>query len=328
MDDPQGLFAELERVRAERDALAEQVERLRAILQQAGDVIVATDLEGRITGVNEAAEQLLGWKEQELIGQPADEIGTQKGERARLVERLEQEPSGVLRAEIQVKTREGKRRWLGLSLSFLKDARGKRVGTVGVSKDITEHRQLLEELRRLSVTDKLTGLYNQSHFFHLVEVEKERAVRLEHDLSLLMFDLDGFKPLNDTHGHLEGDKALRQVGGILFESIRKEVDSAFRYGGDEFAVLLPGAQREQAERFAERVRRRIEDADLHGVRASMGVCAFDRTQRAAPLVERADEAMYFAKRQGGNRIAVWDATAGGPIISRITTAIPLPIPPP
>src|SRR5690606_26253002 len=117
---------------------------------------------------------------------------------------------------------------------------------------------------------------------------------------------------NDTLGHREGDQALRRVGGILFESVRREVDSAFRYGGDEFAVLLPGAQLEHAERFAERVRRRIEEEELHGVRASMGVCAFDRQQRGAPLVERADEAMYFAKRRGGNRIAVWDPAKGAP----------------
>lgn len=323
--DLEALRRELARVEAERQELAHQVQHLRGILQQAGDVIVTTDLLGRITGLNEAAEQLLGKKEPELLGTSADALYAQKGTRERLLQQLQGEPSGVIRAEVPVKGADGKRRWLGLSLAWLRDATGQPVGTVGVSRDVTEHRVLLEELQRLSVTDKLTGLYNQSHFFHLLEVEKERALRLEHDLALLMFDLDGFKPLNDTLGHREGDQALRRVGGILFESVRKEVDSAFRYGGDEFAVLLPGAQLDHAERFAERLRRRIEEEDLHGVRASLGVCGFDRTQRGAPLVERADEAMYFAKRQGGNRIAVWDPALGEPILSR--GRAPLPAPP-
>lgn len=322
----EAMRAEVARLRAEGEALRVQVQHLRGILQQAGDVIVATDLEGRITGVNRAAELLFGRSEAELVGTSPDALHARRGERSRLVAELERAPGGVIQSEVQVKAADGKRRWLGLSLAWLTDGQGQRVGTVSVSRDVTEHKALLEELERRSVTDKLTGLYNQSHFYHRLEVEKERSLRLDHELSLLLFDLDGFKPLNDTLGHLEGDKALRRVGGILFESVRKEVDSAFRYGGDEFAVLLPGAQLEHAERFAERVRRRIEEEPLHGVRASMGICAFDRQNRGAPLVERADEAMYFAKRQGGNRIAVWDPTRQAPQLA--ASVAPLPAPPP
>ncbi len=309
---------ELEQLRARLAAAEDELARLRGIVRQARDMIVTTDLEGRVTEFNEEAEQILGWGAAEVRGESADRFYVNKRTRARLLGRLNAEPSGVVREDVEVRTKAGERRWLNLSLSWLTDASGQRVGTIGVSKDVTKRRQLEEELRKLSVTDKLTGLFNQSHFFHRLEVEKERAIRLKHDLSLLYFDLDHFKKLNDSLGHLEGDQVLVQIGRVLFESIRKEVDSAFRYGGDEFTVLLPGADAGQAMRFAERVRRRIEELDMHGVRASMGICPFDVNNRALQLVEKADEAMYKAKRGGGNCIAVFDAAADRAEIHQVT----------
>ncbi len=291
-------------------ALERENERLRRIVRQARDIIVTTDLEGRVTELNEEAEHALGVRLEDVRGRPADRFYVQGRARAKLLAALAADPEGVVREDVEVRTAAGERRWLNLSLSWLLDADGQRVGTIGVSKDVTQRRKLEDELRRLSVTDKLTGLFNQSHFFHLLEVEKERALRLRHALSLLLFDLDGFKRLNDTRGHREGDEVLVRIGRVLFETIRKEVDSAFRYGGDEFTVLLPGAEREQAVGFAERVRRRIEELDLGGVRASMGICPFDPENRALQLVEKADEAMYRSKRAGGNRISAWDAAAG------------------
>lgn len=305
--------AELDRLYAQVAALDADVTRLRGILRQAGAIIVATDLEGRITDFNEAAEQMLGYAAAEVRGQPAELFYQRKRQRQELLTQLQEREEGVVHADVQVRTKSGRRRWLGLSLSWLRDASGQPVGTIGVSKDVTQRRELEDELRRLSITDELTGLYNQSHFFHRLEVEKERAVRLHHELALLLFDLDGFKQLNDTQGHRQGDQVLRRIGTVLFQSIRKEVDSAFRYGGDEFTVLLPGADPETSVAFAERVRRAIEAQGL-GVRASMGLCVFDASNRGLPIVERADAAMYDAKRQGGNRVAIFDPQRGEPVL--------------
>jgi len=306
--------AELEALYRRIVELDRENQRLLGILQQAGDIIVTTDLEGRITGFNEAAESLLGYTAEEVGGKPVTTFYARSTRREQLLKRLQKDPQGVVRADVKVRTKQGKTRWMGLSLSYLRDADGEPVGTVGVSKDVTQRRELEEKLRRLSITDSLTGLYNQSHFFHRLEVEKERALRLKHGLALLLFDLDGFKPLNDELGHTEGDKALRQIGRILFDSVRKEVDSAFRYGGDEFTVLLPGADVSQARRFAERVRAAIEAAELHGVRASMGLAEFDRPTRGLKMLEHADEAMYVAKKAGGNRIAYHDPELGTPAL--------------
>lgn len=300
---PESETGALSALQARAAALELEVERLRSIVRQARAIIVTTDLEGRVTSFNEEAEAVLGWRAAEVIGRSADMFYALPRTRERLLERLE--AAGAVEEDVQVRGKDGKKRWLGLSLAWLRDAHGEPIGTVGVSKDVTQRRELEAELRRLSITDKLTGLYNQSHFFHRLEIEKERALRLEHELVLLLFDLDGFKQLNDTQGHREGDRVLVSVGRVLFDNVRKEVDSAFRYGGDEFTVLLPGASPDTAQAFADRIRRAIA-ALGRGVYASMGICPFDVTDRSLQLVEKADEAMYLAKRAGGNRIAVYD----------------------
>ena len=307
------LRARIAELEAERDDL-------RSLLRSAGDIIIGTDTAGRIIEWNEVAEQLFETSRAEAIGRPASELYVDRRARERLLERLARSPEGVIREDVAVRTRKGERKWLGLTLSWLRAKDGTVRGTIGIGKDVTDRRHLEEELKRLTITDKLTGLYNQGHFFECLEIEKERSARLGHPLSLLLFDLDGFKGLNDRRGHLEGDAVLRRVGSVLIETIRKEVDSAFRYGGDEFTVLLPGARRPDAVRFAERVRAQVEALDMGGVRASLGVCEFDPSNRALQLVEKADEAMFLAKRSGGNRIAAYDAREGSPVLEAATSS--------
>ncbi len=314
---------EVEALRERVRALEAERDHLRNLLRSAGDIIVTTDIEGRVTELNEVAEQLLQATRAEWLGRDASELYVDRRVRQRLLDELAAAPEGVVREDVMIRTKSGERRWLGLSLSWLRGPDGKPVGTVGVGKDVTERRLLEEELLRLTITDKLTGLYNQGHFFESLEIEKERAVRLGHALSLLLFDLDGFKKLNDTKGHREGDVILRRIGSVLMETIRKEVDSAYRYGGDEFTVLLPGADRQNAVRFAERVRRQVVAAvSAAGITPSMGVCEFDPRNRALQLVEKADEAMFLAKRTGGDRIASYDPERDRPILAESVQPLP------
>lgn len=306
---------ELHELRERVRALEAERDHLRNLLRSAGDIIVTTDVDGRITEFNEVAEQLFQAPRSAWIGRHAGDLYVDRRARQRLLETLDAAADGVVREDVLVRTSRGERRWLGLSLSWLRGPDGKPTGTVGVGKDVTERRLLEEELKRLTITDKLTGLHNQGHFFESLEIEKERSVRLGHALSLLLFDLDGFKRLNDTKGHREGDVILRRIGAVLMETIRKEVDSAYRYGGDEFTVLLPGADRTNAVRFAERVRRQVVAAvGAAGITPSMGVCEFLARNRALQLVEKADEAMFLAKRTGGNRIAYYELERDRPVL--------------
>jgi diguanylate cyclase (GGDEF)-like protein len=172
-----------------------------------------------------------------------------------------------------------------------------------------------QRVQELTLTDEHTGLYNARHLRGLLEQESARARRFGHPLSLLFLDLDRFKEVNDTHGHLSGSALLREVGELLRECIRG-VDSAFRFGGDEFAVLLLETDLVQARVVAERIRDRFRERRfLRGrnleivLTASIGVASMpDHADSGAALIEAADRAMYVAKAGGRNEVAV--ATAG------------------
>jgi diguanylate cyclase (GGDEF)-like protein len=173
-----------------------------------------------------------------------------------------------------------------------------------------ENVDLHETVQRQAVTDELTGLFNHRRFQEVMTGEVERARRYNHQLGLIMLDIDNFKQVNDRYGHLQGDMVLREVAHVLRQSSR-EIDEPARYGGEEMAVALPQTDLEGAYQFAERVRRRIEALELPlpggagvlRVTASFGaasLAAADRGDKDA-LVAAADDALYRAKRGGKNR---------------------------
>jgi diguanylate cyclase (GGDEF)-like protein len=167
---------------------------------------------------------------------------------------------------------------------------------------LKEKERLEDEVRRLSITDDLTSLYNHRHFFKTLESELARLKRQKTSLSLLMFDVDNFKKYNDTYGHVEGDRVLRKIGEIVRQSIRSNVDSGYRYGGDEFAALLIGATLDQAMTIAERIRVSIEQAGFHDITVSLGLAEYQPHLDLEEFLKTADDAMYLAKHSGGNRI--------------------------
>jgi diguanylate cyclase (GGDEF)-like protein len=180
---------------------------------------------------------------------------------------------------------------------------------------------LHETVQLQAVTDELTGLFNHRRFQEVMQVEVERARRYGHELGLIMLDIDNFKEVNDTHGHLQGDMVLREVARVLRQSSR-EIDEPARYGGEEMAVALPQTDLEGAYQFAERVRQRIEELELpvpggNGslrVTASFGAASLGSagdTHKDA-LVAAADRALYEAKRSGKNRTVRATAPSGRP----------------
>lgn len=170
------------------------------------------------------------------------------------------------------------------------------------TRTIREKRKLEEEIRRLSITDDLTGLYNHRQFFNALESELTRAKRQKHKLALLMFDLDSFKEYNDVYGHLEGDKVLKKIGQITLRCIRNNVDTGYRYGGDEFAIILIGVDLNMALDIAERLRSTIEKAELGAITVSIGLAEFESDMDSESFLKAADDALYVAKSSGGNRV--------------------------
>ena len=161
-----------------------------------------------------------------------------------------------------------------------------------------------ERLRVLSLTDALTGLMNRRALEDVLEIECARAIRSRAPLSVLMLDLDNFKSFNDLFGHVLGDDLLRRVSLLMQRNIRKG-DLAARYGGEEFIVILPDTDQEEASQVAERVRQAIAEADweYRRVTTSGGVATWsDLMSTATDFIQRADEALYAAKRGGKNCI--------------------------
>jgi diguanylate cyclase (GGDEF)-like protein len=169
-------------------------------------------------------------------------------------------------------------------------------------KRILYERELKAELLYLSIHDSLTELFNRHYLYQKLQEEVDRAKRQKRQLSLIILDVDYFKDYNDTKGHLEGDKVLATLGQILVTSIRQNVDSAFRYGGDEFAVLLIETELGQACRISDRIRKTFEARKIDKCTLSVGVAQLDPNSNSEELIRRADEAMYRAKRAGGNRV--------------------------
>jgi diguanylate cyclase (GGDEF)-like protein len=160
------------------------------------------------------------------------------------------------------------------------------------------------ELEELSIRDDLTRLFNKRYFNQRLKAEFVRARRQKRPLCILLFDLDNFKAYNDAHGHLEGDKVLKQTGEIVLRSIRDHVDSGFRYGGDEFTAILPEISGEEAYTVAERIRLHVEKANQARVTVSMGLVEYKEEYDIVSMIRYADRGMYIAKNRGGNRIHV------------------------
>jgi diguanylate cyclase (GGDEF)-like protein len=172
----------------------------------------------------------------------------------------------------------------------------------GLEALLSAHRGLEEQNRSLlylSRRDEVTNLYNQRYFMERLDEEFRRALRYGSPLSLVIADLDDFKAFNDTRGHLVGNELLRQVANVIRQGVR-DIDIAARYGGDEFVVLLPQTDGDQAARLAERLRTWI--ARLDDVRASIGVASLSAGMTGPlELLTEADRAMYEAKARGKNQ---------------------------
>lgn len=177
--------------------------------------------------------------------------------------------------------------------------------------ELVQLRKRIVGLQREARTDALTGLFNYRHFELVLNQEMERVRRSGSPMVLVLCDVDYFKPFNDTHGHEAGNRMLHQVAGIIDQQLR-QLDTACRYGGEEFALILPSTSLAQAKGVAERIRTVVEQATLElvsgkkvAVTLSMGLASFTsaRTLQQSELVALADQQLYSAKKAGRNQIA-------------------------
>jgi len=281
------------------------------------DPIIGINRKGIITLFNPAAEILLGYSKEEMIGHFYIAKLYHPPEAAKEVKRLMYSTEHGKYGQIQnhethLLSKQGRAIPIRISATVLND-NDKEIGSFGFFHDLTETKALQESLKQLSITDSLTNLFNQRHFHTMIENEIERSKRYQHTLSLVCIDMDNFKAVNDTLGHLEGDNLLRFVGDSLREILR-ESDSAFRYGGDEFMLLLPETEADEARVLAERVVNCFEsqksgvlieyNKDHLPVGLSIGISQLGTDEDANLFIKRADLAMYKAKKVSGCSIQV------------------------
>jgi diguanylate cyclase (GGDEF)-like protein len=174
----------------------------------------------------------------------------------------------------------------------------------------TERTRMMEKLQKLAITDGLTKLYNSRSFYTQLELEVDRFNRYKHPLSLLLLDIDNFKEYNDSHGHLEGDKVLVRFSQIIKSCLRAN-DSAYRYGGEEFTVILPETTGDEAKTVAQRIRASLEaekykpvPGKVARITISIGVTQCYPKEELSTFIRRADKAMYLSKENGRNRVSV------------------------
>ena len=174
----------------------------------------------------------------------------------------------------------------------------------------TERTRMMEKLQKLATTDGLTKLYNSRSFYTQLELEVDRYNRYRHPLSLLLLDIDNFKEFNDTFGHLEGDKVLVRFSLIIKSCLRTN-DSAYRYGGEEFTVILPETNGDEAKTVAQRIRSSLEFENFSPtpdknakITISIGVTQYFPKEELSAFIRRADRAMYLSKKNGRNRVSV------------------------
>ena len=184
-----------------------------------------------------------------------------------------------------------------------------RLKRVLKERDVAKDRDLmLEKLQKLAITDDLTKLYNVRYFYSQLDVEVDRSNRYGHPLTLLLMDIDNFKKYNDTFGHLEGDKVLIRFGELVRYCLRA-IDSAYRYGGEEFTIILPETTGDEAMNVADRIRKVTEVEKMMpqaekpvSITVSIGVTQYRKDEKLPTFVQRADKAMYMSKQNGRNRV--------------------------
>lgn len=226
----------------------------------------------------------------------------------RLIRTARANPDGALRTEWEVVCRDGASRIIQFRFRIIGDS------YVVVFWDVTERRRLEEEFRRLAGTDALTETYNRRRFFEAGRSEFRQAELSGQHLCLLMLDMDRFKRVNDQFGHGAGDTVLKEVA-MRCRAILRQNDILARIGGEEFAILLPGADKEYGARVAQRLMAAIRSEPIttsalaFHVQASIGIAVRqDDDANLEAMLERADRALYLAKARGRSRIVIGDST--------------------
>ncbi len=266
-------------------------------------ISVSTKTNSIITTVSSAFERISGYTREELYGKKINIIrhpDTLKEVHKGLWNTIEN--GKEWHGELKNRDKEGQEYWLEESIIPIKDEKDTVISYISVGIDITAKK----ELERISMIDKLTGVFNRRQLDQCIHHEVEKAARYHRPLSLLMIDIDHFKKVNDTYGHQMGDYALVTVSQILSKHIRTS-DVLGRFGGEEFVILCPESDKVEAAELGEKLRHEVEAFSFDTIRnltISIGISELKDEMSNEELLYKADIALYKAKNGGRNQVVV------------------------
>ncbi|MFZ5906649.1 MAG: diguanylate cyclase [Nitrospirota bacterium] len=267
---------------------------------QAGVMVIDVE-KHRIVDINRAASELIGIAKKKIIGKECHAYVC-PAERGRCpITDLNQVIDNSERFLINAKQRK-----IPIIKTVVPITFKNRKYLLETFIDISERKKMDAKLKELATTDILTGAYNRMGFDEIITREIERVKRNNKPLSILLFDIDHFKKINDKFGHHVGDSVLKTIANIVKRTIRK-IDYFIRWGGEEFLILSPETDKKQAYILAERLRKDIENFtfdNLPRITISCGTAEFREEDTENTFIKKADDAMYTAKRQGRNRVVM------------------------
>jgi diguanylate cyclase (GGDEF)-like protein/PAS domain S-box-containing protein len=310
-----GFFHDISGRLALQNHLAESEAKFRTLFETASDAILSIDEHGLILMANRAAHDVFEYPGNEIVGLDVRLLlGSGQEGTWEVLARYASRSEAWKYVESSAVSRSGKK--IPFHISISESISGGRKFYTVIMRDVTQFKAYEEDLQILANTDSLTRLYNRRQLYPILQNELDRAVRKKTPFSVLMIDIDHFKKFNDTYGHAGGDLLLAGFADKM-RLVLRQMDSAFRFGGEEFVVLLPETASREAMIPAERCRQRIADSAfpmppedrLVSVTISVGIAGYRDGDTVDDVIRRADLAMYAAKSSGRNRVVDYDQLA-------------------
>jgi diguanylate cyclase (GGDEF)-like protein/PAS domain S-box-containing protein len=296
-----------ERKEAE-EKLRKSEEKYRSLADTLSEVVYRADPETfQTTYINSAIKSVSGYSAEEWLSDTSLWENTVYPDDRKRVFAILAEAQGKLKnfsIEYRLVRKDRSVRWVEDRVALEKDQYGKVVSINGVMYDITEQKKMENELKQLATMDSLTQVFNRTKFDEIMAREMARAKRFDKPLSIIIYDMDSFKKINDGYGHIVGDRVLKTSADLVRGLIRK-IDYIVRWGGEEFVIIAPETDLKNAEELAERIRKSTESHrfdKVERVTVSFGVTEFKKDDDVDSILKRADDALYKAKSRGRNRV--------------------------
>jgi diguanylate cyclase (GGDEF)-like protein/PAS domain S-box-containing protein len=322
------LISEIIQKRLLTARIVESEEKYHDLLNNIIVGVLRATPEGRVIEANPATIQMLGYQSpEELLTRKLSDLYQKPEDASRFMNEMEEK--GVIKDwDFGLKRKDNSIFWASITSTAVRSRAGEILFYDTVIEDITQRKILQEEVKRLSVTDELTRLYNRRYFNENLPLEIKVSEKWSSTLSLIMIDIDDFKPFNDSFHHLQGDEVIKETAHVIRENIRRNKDWACRFGGDEYALVLPGTGIERATKVAERIRLAFakhkfrprgkvvrktislgisecfhsENPNTSNI--SHGSPGLNYEEVATELVRLADQALFKAKTTGKNRVEI------------------------